>query len=379
MDIINYLNSKITKKKQLNNCKRIYNDLIKEPEIDSIINNMPSNLTQIEKAYYIYLELGKLITEDTEFVFGNRNSKKESYYYNIDKKFIGICKSISELYVAILADERVGIEAETVKQHPDYEISHVDTILKINGSNYLTNLIIDLSNIKYSRRTNGFCIDLEEEVCHPLLQMENEIYLAQLQKEYGEIDYLDTIDLQEMDKKLKYSFFMPDLMSDYRRGIYADDTIEILKYELRKDDKFKEYILKGKNVPMEEHLKYKLDFIFDNKDSFAEVKGRKDYLENIRYYNKLFRKFLNDDEYSRIQTYAAAINNDLRNIISIIKVKSHGKKSNIYYFYNKEQDKYEEKTPEEMKDIIDELNKYSLKIVGNLDRLEENEVEELEL
>lgn len=379
MEFFRNLNSKISKKKELNSIKQKYKNLIQAPEIDAILSNMPSNLTQIEKAYYIYLELGKLITEDTEFVFGNRKIKDKSYYYDIDKKYIGICKSISELYVAILADERVGIDAEIVKQHPDYEISHIDTILKINGRNYIANLIIDLSNIKFSRRTNGFGMDLYEEVNHPLLQMENELYLEYLQSKYGEIDYLDRTEIQELDKKLKYSFFMPQFMDAGRRGFYADDTIEIIKYELRDEEKFKKYVLKGKDIPKEEYFKHKLDFIIENKSSFAEFNGKRDYLENIRFYNKLFRNFLTEDEYSRIQTYAATINGDLRNIISIIKVKQENEKSNIYYFYNKIEDKYEEKTIEEMSRIIDKLKKEKLKIVGNLDSLEENELEDLEL
>lgn len=379
MNIINYLNKKRVKKKQLNNCKRTYKDLIKEPEIDRIINNMPSNLSQIEKAYYIYLELGKLIIEDTEFVFGDWKTKNETYYHNIDKEFIGICKSISELYVAILADDRIGIEAETVKQHPDHEISHVDAVLNINGRKYLANLIIDLSNIKYFRRTNGFGMDLYSEVDHPLIQMENEMYLIQLQEKYGEIDYLDRMELQEMDKKFNYSLFMPGFSKEDSRGIYTDDTIEIVKHELNNSEKFKEYVLKGKDVPKEEHFKYKLDFIFENKNRFAESNGDKGYLENIRYYNKLFRKFLTDDEYSRLQTYAAVVNGDLKNILSIIKVKPENGKNNLYYFYNQEEDIYEEKTPAEMNAIIDELDKNSLKIIGCLDRIEGTELEELEL
>ena len=177
MDIVNYLNKKMAKRKQISNLKKAYKNLIKLPEIDNMINNMPTKLTQLEKAYYIYLELGKLIIEDTKFVFGDWKTKNETYYDDIDKEFIGICKSISELYVAILSDERIGINAEIVRQNPDRKISHVDTILNIYGKKYLVNLIIDLSNIKFYRRTKGFGINLYEEIDHPLLQTENELYL----------------------------------------------------------------------------------------------------------------------------------------------------------------------------------------------------------
>ena len=377
MDIVNYLNKKMAKRKQISNLKKAYKNLIKLPEIDNMINNMPTKLTQLEKAYYIYLELGKLIIEDTKFVFGDWKTKNETYYDDIDKEFIGICKSISELYVAILSDERIGINAEIVRQNPDRKISHVDTILNIYGKKYLVNLIIDLSNIKFYRRTKGFGINLYEEIDHPLLQTENELYLNLLEQTYGELEVIDRKDLQKMDKKLNYSFYLPGLSDADSRGIYADDTIEIVKHELRNPEKFKEYILKGKEVPKEDYFKYKLDFIFENKNRFAETTGNNGYLENIRYYNKLFRNFLSEEEYSKIQTYAAVVNDDLRNIISIIKVKQG--KNNLYYFYNQEEDKYEEKNSKQMKSIIEKLDKSSLKIVGNLDRMGEEELEELEL
>ena len=380
MDIINYFSNMMKKNKNLNsNPEKAYKKLIKESEIDNIINNMPQNLTQMEKAYYIYLELGKLITESTEFVFGDWKTKCEQYYQKIDEKFCGICKSISELYVAILADERVGVDAEIVKQFPDQEITHVDVILKIERKKYLVNLILDLMNIKFFRRTKGFAYDLCEEVPHPIWQEQNRDYYERLESVYGEIDYLDRKQLQEMDKKLNYSFFMPAFMDKESRGIYTDDTIEIIKYEMRNKEKFKEYVLKGKEVPEEEQLKYKLDFIFENKDMFAEEVGKKGYLENIRHYNKLFRSFLTQDEYSRVQTYAATVNNDLRNIISILKVKPPKSKNNLYYFYNAKEDKYEEKTTEQMKEIVDELGHNSMRIIGNLDRMVCSEIDELEL
>ena len=43
-------------------------------------------------------------------------------YYNdkIDSEYYGICKSISELYVSILRDKRIGISADLVKKYPEY-------------------------------------------------------------------------------------------------------------------------------------------------------------------------------------------------------------------------------------------------------------------
>ena len=51
---------------------------------DTIINNMPQDLSEIEKAYYIYLELGKIVSESPQFVFTDREGKERHYNYKID-------------------------------------------------------------------------------------------------------------------------------------------------------------------------------------------------------------------------------------------------------------------------------------------------------
>ena len=140
--------------------KNLYIDFIKELPIDSILNNIPPNLSEMEKAYYIYIELGKILNQNPKFVFANKKGKKEHYHDKIDEEYYGICKSMSELYIRMLKDSRVGISADLVKREPESDCGHIDTILKIDEKNYIANLIIDLSRIKTSRRTNRFCFDL---------------------------------------------------------------------------------------------------------------------------------------------------------------------------------------------------------------------------
>ena len=151
MRIVDYLKNlinKIKNKKQnqllLDSPKNLYTNLITNYKIDTIINNIPQNISQIEKAYYIYLELGKIVSESPQFVFTNKEGKERHYNDVIDSEYYGICKSISELYVSILRDKRIGISADLVKKYPESPITHIDTILKIDGKNYITNLISDL-------------------------------------------------------------------------------------------------------------------------------------------------------------------------------------------------------------------------------------------
>ena len=390
MRIVDYLKNFINKlknKKQnqllLDSPKNLYTNLINSTEIDTIINNMPQNISQIEKAYYIYLELGKIVSESPQFVFTNREGKERHYNDVIDSKYYGICKSISELYVSILRDKRIGISADLVKKYPESPITHIDTILKIDGKNYITNLISDLSRIKTSRRVNSFCFDLSRPVNDPILKEENESYLKRLELYYGKIDSLTRRDIEKLDKKLGYSFFIPKISKEDERGLYTEDTIELLKKDMNNPELFKKYVLHNKDVSEEDLLKYKLDYIFENINKLTYYKGIMNYLENIRYYLYVAKNILSPEEGSRIQAYVATTGNDLSRIISILKVKSlkksDDKKNNIYYLYSTRDKKYVGKAPEEMKQVIDSIDKNSLQIIGTFDRFNPKETDELEL
>ena len=390
MRIVDYLKNFINKlknKKQnqllLDSPKNLYTNLINSTEIDTIINNMPQNISQIEKAYYIYLELGKIVSESPQFVFTNREGKERHYNDVIDSKYYGICKSISELYVSILRDKRIGISADLVKKYPESPITHIDTILKIDGKNYIANLINDLYRIKTSRRVNSFCFDLSRPVNDPILKEENDSYLKRLELYYGKIDSLTRRDIEKLDKKLGYSFFIPKISKEDERGLYTEDTIELLKKDMNNPELFKKYVLHNKDVSEEELLKYKLDYIFENINKLTDYKGTMNYLENIRYYLYVAKNILSPEEGSRIQAYVATTGNDLSRIISILKVKplkeSDDKKNNIYYIYSAKDKKYVGKTPEEMKQFIDSIDKNSLQIIGTFDRFNPKETDELEL
>ena len=83
---------------------------------------------------------------------------------------------------------------------------------------------------------------------------------------------------------------------------------------------FKEYVLNNKDVPEEDMLKYKLNYVFQNINGITEFNSNDiQYLENIRYYKKILTKILSPEELSRIYPYVLTINNDLSNIISIVK------------------------------------------------------------
>lgn len=348
--------------------KEQYTDIIKRPQIATIIDNMPKNLSNMEKAYYVYIELGKIVSESPYFVFTDRAGKEKHYNDPIDEKYYGNCKSIAELYVSILKDERIGISADLVKEHLGSPISHIDTILKIDGKNYIANLISDLSKIKHTMRVNSFGFDLERMAIDPEGIKHNHDYLERLKEKYSKIDILTRGEREKLDEKIGY-------VPQFSKGFYTEDKIPVFKTSME------QYLAQKKDVPEEFRLKYKLDYVFENITKLTN-NNNANYLENIRFYLNVANKMLEPDEKVRIHSYAATVGDDVSNIISILKVKplkKSEKNNNLYYQYSNKDKKYVGKTPEQMLEFLNGVDKKSLKIIGTFDRPNPKGLEELEL
>lgn len=339
--------------------------LTKEVQIERIIQGMPSKLSDLEKAFYIYVELGKILKEDPNFLFADYNQQTERYSNPIDKNLNGICKSISELYVEVLKDKRIGIHAELVLKNPGSPISHVDTILCIGKKKYLVNLIGDLYRIKTHKRIREFGIDLKRPIGDPVKQDRNISYLDQIEKGFGKLSYLSEQELDQLCKKIHYSYFMPKLLQKKERGMYTEDTIDQLAIELMNvhSDEFKKYVLKGKKgVDPSDYLLYQLEYLFDNIEKFTEFQGDMNYQDRIRYYISLIRRILPVKEAMRIRAYGLGKNAlcseqgknaDYSEMISIVKVKAN-ENSNVYYLYDSEQRKYQRISAEDLKKFLQE-------------------------
>ena len=384
MGLIKKIINRITKKRDilmLDEAK--YKDLVAYDKIESLINNMPEGLSELEKAYYVYIGLGKIVSENPEFVFTDRAGKEAHYNDQMDTEFYGICKSISELYVSVLKDERIGITAELVKKSPNSPITHVDTVLKVDGKYYIANLISDLSKIKSSRRIDSFGAGLERFDRNPKMKEDYEEYVKKLEKRFGKFATLTREQREELDAKLGYSY-LPLVSKDEsnelsKRGLYTKDVIELLRKDMQNPESFKKYVLHDKDVPKEEYLKYKLKYIFDNINKYTDYTADMNYLENIRYYIYVAKKLLPSDELNRINTYVATIDDDKRNVVSIFKVSPNEKDGlNDYFMYSKEDKKYNEVSQMEMNDFLNSLSGRNVKIIGEFDRYRPKPLSELE-
>lgn len=124
----------------------------------NILRRMPADLTQIEQARYIYLQLGKLVTFDEKYWLGNSRTRQRIYKsarkvqdFKDMKDNKVICVSLSNLYNGLL--RKFGIEAEAVRAEDGI---HVYTIFQIDGIEYEADLQRDLKFIQAHRRTRSF-------------------------------------------------------------------------------------------------------------------------------------------------------------------------------------------------------------------------------
>ena len=302
-----------------------------------------------------------------------------------------------------MSDERVGIESDLVNKYPGDSLSHVDIILKINGKNYIANLISDLSRIKTHRRVNSFCFELNrisynvspsadgirygKRLLSDVIDTNEDLaidrrkYLKRLEKHYGKIDFLSREEVEQLDTKLGYSFSSSSVSKEVGRGLYSEDVLDRIRKEFDNPETLKKYVLHGQDVPEGEILKYKLDYIFQNIDRFTEYNSNNiNYLENIRYYIYVVKRLLKPYETQKIQSYVATVDGNFDDIISIIRVRPDEENSRaFYYLYSKDEKKYIEKTPEKIRDYLNSFEDKSLKIVGKFDRYNARDVKDLDI
>lgn len=349
-----------------------YEDSIKQVK-EKIINSMQSReFSKIEEAYYVYIELGKILSEDPINAFGEVEERRGLFNKKIGKELQGNCKAIAELYVSILGD--IGINSDLIKVNENPG-AHVDAVLNIEGKNYITNLIGDLSRIKTAKRVNSFAFNLENN----RNIMYSPTYKDRVKKCYN-LSFLPREEIERMDKKLGYSYSNESEKDNNKRGIYTEDVFERIKQELADPEKFKKYVLKGREDVREEDIfKYKLEFLLENMDKFSTYNSNARYLENIRYYFYTLKKFFSEEEAKRINMYACVNNGDFSKIHSIVKLRpsEKSKGENTYFAYNNTDRKYKEISREELKRFVDRAK--GLEIIGEIDNKEQIDIEELEL
>ena len=295
--------------------------------IERLVTQIPNNLSEIEKARYVYLELGKLLCYDEKYWFGNSNIQNRIYKKSLhstpnfseiqeNRKKKSICISISKLYSSVL--QEIGI-----KSGQQSENGHYFTYLIMNDSLYYADLNNDMKYIQLELPTSFFCTE--------------------------GIHVLSKDRLKKIDEKLGYHY----------KGLYNfKSKIDLIKS-------------KFENLNT---LSDKMQCIFDLGSQIPGVKDL-ELIERNSIYKIISLAALSDKEYDRVQALQLyeiqPDENNFKNRVNyqtVYVTKDYDcdlKKDNFSYFVFSQYDrKYEKISPLELLNFIEENNLSVQKIPG---------------
>ncbi len=299
------------------------NQLEKEVNLNKIITQMyekfgKERLSELEKARYLYIELGKLLRYDLNY-YTIYDIKQEDCYFkpvyfdNIQTNSY-VCRQINLLYAEML--KRVGIDAEAIPSYHalelDDDMPHLYTFIKLqDGRKIIADLTFDLALVQTGMKTESFGSNYDYD-CNTISEIE----------------------LENIDRKIGYTVPVNE-----KKGKYMDDFLDLLRQELADEDKMKEYLKiaysQEKNqYKSEELIKYKFDFI--SRCFFLKEMG---YVEGKRFLKSLYQSFFSDEEKKQIYIrFLMFEKSGYRNIVNTEKITCYcWKKSEgdgcEYYIY----------------------------------------------
>ena len=302
-------------------------------QLKKIIEQMPKNLSDIEKARYIYIELGKRISYNLYYSYATDYRYIMDTYtdfftvYRVDNKFDNkiflICTQASQLLSELLNMARV--KNRIVGYDPDTE-HHVDVVIEVDGKEYLLNLIQDAAYIQKGFRTRYFAAQPEE-------------------KDSPKYDTISPEELDSIDRKLGLCKF----------NFYTDDAVELLKKDLTDPKVLQEVIAEDKEsyrgLSREDAiLKFKLDVIYRLIPNNSTPETALNLRELKIFYNELFNSLLTKEEKAKISHcdfYDPTKKFGFSTFATI-----HLADRDIYYACDENSKQYKEATKEEIKTLV---------------------------
>lgn len=228
-----------------------------------MLDDMPQELSDIEKLRWIYIKVCLKFSYDLEY-WSKPDKAKSIFYKNIDDIIDNkvVCTTISEIFTRL--SKKAGLDVKTLivdEYGHDYGFQHGHALneVNINGKKTYCSLIYDLEKVKFGARTLGFMInDKEEEFAEQLISDE---------------------DLQVIDDKIGYTI----------DGVYIEDIVGMMQDEFAelKDNEELRKTLGIDTTDSRELEIAKIDFIANF------VNGRNlDELEKNSYFKYLVRNSL---------------------------------------------------------------------------------------
>jgi len=137
--------------------------MVIEKLVQRLIEKIPTEYSDLEKARYVYISLAKIFTFDENYYIGNSKMHKKLILtakhepikdkeVDLSKKNKAICISIAKTYNYVL--NKIGINANLY--NPNQEDPHVCSRIEIGDKSYLADLQLDLLFIQMNRPTRFF-------------------------------------------------------------------------------------------------------------------------------------------------------------------------------------------------------------------------------
>ncbi len=325
-------------------------------------------IEELEKVYYIYHELGKIYSENSDFVLADpyiEYQKKEAFYQKeTTEDGKAVCVHMSKTFAEALL--QIGIEAKIVRESEN-GLPHVDVVFKTKDGNvYLANLIQDILRIQTGMRIRSF--GTPNQILEANMIKQGRLpYLKRLERDYGKLTEVSQERIEEMDYKFGFN----------QKKIYTEDVLKMLKDEIKDQKRIEEFFETRK---IDELVEKKIDFAM-NMIGIANKHGKEKigYREGIQYYGKLAQSLLTEEEQKYIRVFFGyRMEYDQKKPETIIIVIKE--KENKYYRYDEEEKKFiKANDAEKIKsldikyDVMDEeeQKKKTKKVNDTIERLEE--------
>lgn len=265
-----------------------------------LLKDMPQGLTDLEKARWLYIKLGKKISYDMMAFYLKGNLLAEKYNLQTDIHSLEdttlTCKPMSNVYIDLLNE--LGIKAELVQLGDSFEYNHVATkIMFEDGLVILADLTFDLHKIQTGMRTLNFA------------------YTAP----GNEYDMLTKKELKDIDDKIGYTY----------KGIYLDDFVDFVSEELKNTDKVERYLLQGRKISecsMTEIISKKLDFLLEH-----VLPSDLGYAESRNILIDIFEKSLTNQEFYCVKQYDLVKSGEDGNLEFTNCIKISENERTVYY------------------------------------------------
>ena len=269
----------------------------KKIDLDELIIEMKrkfpgDTLSEFEKIRYLYIELGKLLSFDINYVSVHDRKSEDIYWREVDFDNIDgnefICRQISDMYGEIL--KRVDVDATPTWQpmlgdDDDFDptFRHKYVIVKLqDGRKFIADLVYDMPFIQKGYGTMFFGTTIDEELL-------------------PDVEKLESIEIENADKKIGYSFPKDLNKTAYT---YTDNFIQMLKADMQNEDNLRDYVAynfseeEAKNLKKNSLIKYKFDIM----SRFFTVSDM-GFREGRMVLEKIFLDFFTEEEKKEISLH----------------------------------------------------------------------------